>query len=943
MRKALAIVGLLLVLAGVPAVLLALSGAPDVPSFAGVSLSDDYLPPELVLDVLAFVTWIAWAYLALAALLRMIAVVAFPAETRTQRALLAASLVLAPSPLRRLVDVAIGGALIAATFSPRNTAVTPARPPATTAALRPDAPPVEEGPAKRPHTATYRVRPGDSLWRIAEEKLGSGFRWREIYELNRGRTFQDGRSLDNPRLIHPGWKLALPVSTSAASEPQRKQPIASSTAPTAVGNGGTTRTSVSASDAPRPSSAPDRFHQAEDPAPPNPPPALRLPSGATVALSFASGLLTAQLLGRLRRRRSHRPLQDQQDFSTTATEAHLVREIQRAGATPGSAKLLEAVDATRAAWRANHVRAPVILAAVEHLEHLEFVLGDDSSIPENSGGSVSPRVQFRRRGEVTLAEVRGPFRGPADRDHAPLEAGLLVPVGHSPEGSATHIGLLGTAGLSVEGTAGPEAAAQMMIGLAAGASPDDLRIVLLGEAELGLEALPHVIAACGWSDAEPVLRDLQVEFLRRARLLFEEGAEDIWAHIEASPDDRLPGIVIVSGAPPAPLSSAVEALGREAPLLGGAVVALGWRFPGATVRVQADDAIALETDLPIARRLRAFQLAADDAKEALAVIREAWAEPSQEPASAADHESPAAARPQETEEPQPDLGNATPTTLHPVPPRPAQASDPPLPGSRLEIVRPLPPADTATVECLGSFHVKRGGRLVEKGWRTRAREMLAYLVAYPDGVPKDRLIELLWPEENLDRANREFDRAVHFIRRDARGPDDTRHYVDKTLDSWRLVADQWWVDAWEMLRIIEEAQRQTEPAGKTERLKTAIAHYRGEFCDDCYFPWAEPVRERFRNAFLRACAQFAELLADSEDFRQAIDVLDLALAQDPLCEDLARLAIRIEASAGRALAAERRYDALADTLRTELKVEPDPETQALMRQISRTPAHAGAV
>lgn len=941
MKRALSILGLLSVLAGVPALLFVLSGPPHWPSFAGVSLSDEYLPPERVLDVLAFVTWIAWAYLALAALLRLIAVVAFPAETRAQRALLAVSSVLAPSPLRRLVDVAIGGALIAATFSPRNTAVAPARPPATTAALRPDAPPVEESPAKPQHTATYRVRPGDSLWRIAEEKLGSGFRWREIYELNRGRVFQDGRSLDNPRLIHPGWKLALPGSRSTAHAPQPKQTTVFPTAPTALGNGARSRTSVSPSDAPRPSSEPAGL-PVEERAPSNPPPTLRLPSGATVALSFASGLLTATLLGRLRRRRSYRPLQDQQDFSTTTTEAPLVREIQRAGATPTSAKLVEAVDATRAAWRTNHPRAPVILAAVEHSDYVELVLGDDPSTPEDAGGTVSPRVQFRRRGGVTIAEVHGPFRGPADRDHPPMEGGLLVPVGHAPEGSATHIGLLGTAGLSVEGPAAPDAVVQMLIGLAPNASPDDLQIVILG-AGLGLEELPHVTAACGWSEAEPVLRELQVEFLRRARLLFEEGAEDIWTHIESSLDDRLPSIVIVSGAPPTPLSSAVEALGREVPLLGGALIAHGWRFAGAAVHVHADEAIALETDLPIGRRLRAFELAADDAKQALAVIREAWAELRQEPAPAADHESPAPARPQQGEKPQPDPVSAAPPTLRAIPPRPAPTSDPPLPGSRLELVRPLPPADVAIVECLGSFHVKRGGRLVEKGWRTRAREMLAYLVAYPDGVPKDRLIELLWPEEDLDRANREFDRAVHFIRRDARGPDDTRHYVDKTLDSWRLVADQWWVDAWEMLRLIDEAQRETEPAAKTERLNTAISLYRGEFCDDCYFPWAEPVRERFRNAFLRACAEFAELLADSGDLRQAIDVLDLALAQDPLCEDLARLSIRIEASAGRALAAERRYDALAETLRKELKVEPDPETQALMRQISRAPAHAGPI
>jgi hypothetical protein len=37
-----------------------------------------------------------------------------------------------------------------------------------------------------PVMETYRVRPGDSLWRIAERELGSGFRWREIYRLKSG-------------------------------------------------------------------------------------------------------------------------------------------------------------------------------------------------------------------------------------------------------------------------------------------------------------------------------------------------------------------------------------------------------------------------------------------------------------------------------------------------------------------------------------------------------------------------------------------------------------------------------------------------------------------------------------------------------------------------------------------------------------------------------------
>jgi nucleoid-associated protein YgaU len=51
--------------------------------------------------------------------------------------------------------------------------------------------------------ATYRVRPGDSLWRIADAELGDPGRWPEIYRLNRG-------TIDSPDLLQPGWVLRLP-------------------------------------------------------------------------------------------------------------------------------------------------------------------------------------------------------------------------------------------------------------------------------------------------------------------------------------------------------------------------------------------------------------------------------------------------------------------------------------------------------------------------------------------------------------------------------------------------------------------------------------------------------------------------------------------------------------------------------------------------------------
>ncbi len=61
-----------------------------------------------------------------------------------------------------------------------------------------------------PEPVTVTVRPGDSLWRLASRHLGSGERWREIFDLNRSRVQADGRTLRDPNLILIGWVLELP-------------------------------------------------------------------------------------------------------------------------------------------------------------------------------------------------------------------------------------------------------------------------------------------------------------------------------------------------------------------------------------------------------------------------------------------------------------------------------------------------------------------------------------------------------------------------------------------------------------------------------------------------------------------------------------------------------------------------------------------------------------
>ncbi|MBO0608277.1 LysM peptidoglycan-binding domain-containing protein [Myceligenerans salitolerans] len=67
------------------------------------------------------------------------------------------------------------------------------------------------------HPKTYTVQPGDSLWRIAQETLGDGTRFKEIAHLNYGTQQDDGRALDGSHWVRPGWVLTLPDDASGPS------------------------------------------------------------------------------------------------------------------------------------------------------------------------------------------------------------------------------------------------------------------------------------------------------------------------------------------------------------------------------------------------------------------------------------------------------------------------------------------------------------------------------------------------------------------------------------------------------------------------------------------------------------------------------------------------------------------------------------------------------
>ena len=73
-------------------------------------------------------------------------------------------------------------------------------------------------------SAMYRVKPGDTLWSIAEHELGDPLLWPQIARANYDRPQSDGSRLTDDHWIRPGWVFIIPIASDRPIEPAPSGP-----------------------------------------------------------------------------------------------------------------------------------------------------------------------------------------------------------------------------------------------------------------------------------------------------------------------------------------------------------------------------------------------------------------------------------------------------------------------------------------------------------------------------------------------------------------------------------------------------------------------------------------------------------------------------------------------------------------------------------------------
>ncbi|MGH2534548.1 MAG: AfsR/SARP family transcriptional regulator, partial [Thermomicrobiales bacterium] len=246
---------------------------------------------------------------------------------------------------------------------------------------------------------------------------------------------------------------------------------------------------------------------------------------------------------------------------------------------------------------------------------------------------------------------------------------------------------------------------------------------------------------------------------------------------------------------------------------------------------------------------------------------------------------------------------------------------------------------------LGPVALTVGERPILDDVRSRrgARSLLLLLLLTPGHrLPRERILDRLWPEATPDAAEAALRKAVHTLRRvlepnltDGRAS----RYVEAVADTVAICpVTGLWVDV-DAFEAALAAARVAPLPKRRAGLVAALALYRGHLLEaEPAVDWVNPRREELRGARREAVLHLARLDLDAGE--ASASFLEALIADEPTDEAAVRALMRAFAAAGQRDAALRRYEGAVEALRVDLDVDPSNETRALAAEIRLAPAVA---
>ncbi len=245
------------------------------------------------------------------------------------------------------------------------------------------------------------------------------------------------------------------------------------------------------------------------------------------------------------------------------------------------------------------------------------------------------------------------------------------------------------------------------------------------------------------------------------------------------------------------------------------------------------------------------------------------------------------------------------------------------------------------ITTLGGFELLKDGKRAGSGRKVQHKPLLllkALIACGGEGVPEEKITDLLWPESEGDAAHSAFTTTLQRLRT-------LTGSEALLLDGRRLSLDQRFcrVDAWAFERMAGRAevlwQSSREQGGRAGKQVSAEAYrwgekalelYRGAFLPgDTGQAWTAAYRERLRSKFLRLVLRQGLSLEEAAEWRKAAETFEQGLDTDELAEEFYQHLMFCYERLGRKTDAVRIYDACRTALLSAFGISPSKKTEAL--------------
>jgi DNA-binding SARP family transcriptional activator len=233
-----------------------------------------------------------------------------------------------------------------------------------------------------------------------------------------------------------------------------------------------------------------------------------------------------------------------------------------------------------------------------------------------------------------------------------------------------------------------------------------------------------------------------------------------------------------------------------------------------------------------------------------------------------------------------------------------------------------------TIQTFGRGQVELDGKAVAVAeWQNqkRGREFFFFLLAHPDGLTKEEIGVVFWPESSSGQLKLQFKNTIYRLRyalgQDVIAFNDDQYWFNQHLD--------YEYDVELFLDKVAEACHSKDVEGKLALLQDAISLYKGTYLPEFDSAWVEIERERLWQAFSDAALELAQISLERGNFNATLECCNKILAGDRCVEEAHRLSMRAYAAKGNRAAVKRQFESCKQALWEDIQSLPSPQTASL--------------